>query len=85
MYKKEKGFTDSDNQLKEIENDLIKYKGVILSKEELDDIIKTSHYSYETIKTRRSFIIKYINEREKVNIERVRKQDDKRFYEYKIN
>ena len=85
LYKKEKGFTDSDNQLKEIENDLIKYKGVILSKEELDDIIKTSHYSYETIKTRRSFIIKCINEREKVNIERVRKQDDKRFYEYKIN
>lgn len=85
FYKKEKGFTDSDNQLKEIENDLIKYKGVILSKEELDDSIKISHYSYETIKTRRSFIIKYINERGKVNIERVRKQDDKRFYEYKIN
>jgi len=34
---------------------------------------------------RRSFIIKYINERKKVKIERVRKQDDKRFYEYKIN
>lgn len=87
IYQKQKStnLSDSDNELKEIENDLIKYKGVIISKEELDDIIKISHYSYETIKTKRSFIITYMNERKKIKIERVRKKDDKRFYEYKIN
>ena len=45
----------------------------LLSKEELDKLIEISHYSYETIKTRRSLIINQINKNGNLKIERVRK------------
>ena len=56
-----------------------------LLKEELDKLIEISHYSYETIKTRRSLIINQINKNGNIKIERVRKESDKRFYDYKIS
>jgi hypothetical protein len=86
-YRKRKN-TESDSsldELQEIEKKLIKLKGSTVSKNNLDKILSISHYSYETIKTRRSSLVNQLNEKGNVKIERVRKQDDKRFYDYKIS
>lgn len=86
-YRKRKN-TESVSYLDElqgIEKKLIKLKGSTVSKNNLDNILSISHYSYETIKTRRSLLINQLNEKGDVKIERVRKQDDKRFYDYKIS
>ena len=48
------------------------------------NLFDISHHSYETIKKKRSLIIKEINKNGNVKIDRVRKLDDKRFYDYKI-
>mgnify|MGYP000147159993 CR=1 FL=1 len=72
-------------ELQEIETKLIKLKASTISKNNLDKILSISHYSYETIKTRRSSLVNQLNEKGNVKIERVRKQDDKRFYDYKIS
>jgi hypothetical protein len=56
-----------------------------ISKENLDDLFGISHYSYETIKTRRSSIIKELNSNTDIKIERVRKKTDKRYFDYKIS
>ncbi|MDC6467899.1 hypothetical protein OAW63_02795 [Flavobacteriaceae bacterium] len=72
-------------ELQEIETKLIKLKASTISKNNLDTILSISHYSYETIKTRRSSLVNQLNEKGNVKIERVRKQDDKRFYDYKIS
>lgn len=79
---------DSNNPLNnilEVERVLINKKGAILSKNNLDEIFNISHYSYETIKIRRSLFIQKINTRGNVKIERIRKVEDKRFYEYGIS
>ncbi len=86
-YRKRKN-TESDSsldELQEIEKKLIKLKASTISKNNLDKILSISHYSYETIKTRRSSLVNQLNEKGNVKIERVRKQDDKRFYNYKIS
>jgi hypothetical protein len=67
-----------------IENKLRPLRSTIISKEHLDDLFGISHYSYESIKTKRSRIIKLLNENADIKIERVRKHSDKRFYNYKI-
>jgi arsenate reductase-like glutaredoxin family protein len=72
-------------ELQEIETKLIKLKASTISKNNLDTILSISHYSYETIKTRRSLLINQLNKKGNIKIERVRKQDDKRFYDYKIS
>ena len=73
------------DELQEIEKKIIKLKGSTVSKNNLDTVLSISHYSYETIKTRRSSLINQLNQKGNVKIERVRKQDDKRFYDYKIS
>ena len=70
--------------LENIERRVINYKSSTIEKDKLDELFGLSHYSYETIKKRRSSIIRQINNNGNVKIERVRKIDDKRFYEYKI-
>ena len=72
-------------ELQIIEDKLNALKPTIISKENLDELFCISHYSYETIKTRRSFIIKNLIEKTDLKIERVRKQTDKRFFDYKIS
>ena len=71
--------------LENIERRVINYKSSTIEKDKLDELFGLSHYSYETIKKRRSSIIRQINNNRNIKIERVRKIDDKRFYEYKIN
>ncbi len=57
----------------------------IITKESLDQLFGISHYSYETIKTKRSFLIKSLNQQSKIKIERVRDSKDKRYFNYKIS
>ena len=68
-----------------IENKLKDQKSNTVSKEKLDELFGIRHYSYETIKVKRSFIINQINKNTKTKIERVKDQKDKRFFNYKIS
>jgi hypothetical protein len=68
-----------------IENKLKNLKLKIITKEQLDDLLGISHHTYETTKTKRSEIISIINKNTKIKITRVRKQNDKRFFDYKIS
>jgi hypothetical protein len=72
-------------ELENIENNFINIKHTIITKEKIDDFMVISHYSYETIKTKRSSMINKLNQNGKIKIERIRKQSDKRFYDYKIS
>tara|TARA_B100001059_G_scaffold218111_1_gene237991 strand:- start:237 stop:1493 length:1257 start_codon:yes stop_codon:yes gene_type:complete len=71
--------------LKVIEKKLKSLSINIITKESLDELFGISHYSYETIKTKRSFLIKSLNQQSKIKIERVRDNKDKRYFNYKIS
>ena len=73
-----------DENLVDIINKLKNEKSDTFTKNRLDEIFNISHYSYETIKTRRSNIIKKLNKFSDLKIDRVRKDDDKRYYDYKV-
>ena len=68
-----------------IENKLKDQKSNTISKEKLDELFGITHHTYETIKTKRSFIINQINNNTKTKIERVKNQKDKRYFNYKIS
>ena len=68
-----------------IENNFINIKHTTITKEKIDDLLGISHYSYETIKTKRSSMINKLNQNGKIKIERIRKESDKRFYDYIIS
>lgn len=65
-----------------IEKNLILAKGQVLKKDELDLILEISHMSFDSIKSKRSNLIKMINDNGKVKITRNRDKNDKRFIEY---
>jgi hypothetical protein len=73
------------HELKIIEKKLKNLNTNLISKDSLDELFGISHYSYETIKTKRSFIIKSLNDQSKIKIERVRDGKDKRYFNYKIS
>lgn len=90
LLKRKKGY-DLDSiphalteDLQIIVNKLKNHQSKTISKEELDEFLGISHHSYETIKTRRSLLINTINKKADINIERVRSQLDKRYFDYKI-
>lgn len=83
--KKKKLSNSSIQNLLVLEKKLLTIKPTTISKEKLDKLIGISHYSYETIKTKRSLIINQINQNGNLKIERVRKDKDKRFFDYKIS
>ena len=90
LLKRKKGY-DLDSipntlteELQIIVNKLKDHQSKTISKEELDEFLGISHHSYETIKTRRSLLINTINKNSDINIERVRSQLDKRYFDYKI-
>ena len=68
-----------------IEKKLKKLNTNVISKEKLDELFGISHYSYETIKTKRSSLIKNLNQQSQIKIERIRMKEDKRFFNYKIS
>tara|TARA_B100001063_G_scaffold95569_1_gene89213 strand:+ start:283 stop:1536 length:1254 start_codon:yes stop_codon:yes gene_type:complete len=72
-------------ELKIIEKKLKALNTNIITKESLDELFGISHYSYETIKTKRSFLVKSLNQQSKIKIERVRDNKDKRYFNYKIS
>ena len=65
-----------------IEKNLILSKGQVLKKDEIDLVLEISHMSFDSIKSKRSNLIKMINDNGKVNITRNRDKNDKRFIEY---
>ena len=69
----------------EVEKRLLDNKGKIIKREELDELLGISHLSFDSIKSKRSSLIRSINDNGKLNIERIRKEDDKRFFKYSIN
>jgi len=73
-----------EQDILEIENCLRLLKGSQIGKEELDQALGISHYSYETIKQKRSVLLNEINLRGVLTITRRKKQEDKRSYEYFI-
>ena len=83
--KKKTKTIQTTQELANIENNFIKIKHTTITKEKIDDLLGISHYSYETIKTKRSSMINKLNQNGKIKIERIRKQSDKRFYDYKIS
>ena len=83
--KKKTKTIQTTQELANIENNFINIKHTIITKEKIDDLLGISHYSYETIKTKRSSMINKLNQNGKIKIERIRKQSDKRFYDYKIS
>jgi len=90
LLKRKKGY-DLDSiphalteELQIIVNKLKNHQSKTISKEELDEFLGISHQSYETIKTRRSLLINTINKKADINIERIRSQLDKRYFDYKI-
>ena len=66
-------------------NKLKDQKSNAISKEKLDEILGITNLSYDTIKTKRSFLINLINKHTNKKIERVRDEKDKRSYIYKID
>jgi len=75
---------EKNEEIIEIEGKLQAYINKRITREQLDDLLGIAHYSYETIKKRRSLLINQINERNVLSVERLRSQDDKRYFEYKI-
>ena len=60
------------HELKIIEKKLENLNKNVISKEKLDELFGISHYSYETIKTKRSSLIKNLNHQSKIKIERIK-------------
>ena len=83
--KKKTKTIQTTQELTNIENNFINIKHTTITKEKIDDLLGISHYSYETIKTKRSSMINKLNQNGKIKIERIRKDSDKRFYDYKIS
>ena len=69
----------------EIEKKLLINKGSVIKREELDELLGISHLSFDSIKSKRSSMIRTININGRLKIERIRKEDDKRFFKYSIN
>ena len=74
-----------DENTFEIEKRLLVSKGSTLKREELDELLGISHLSFDSIKSKRSSMIRTINDNGRLKIERIRKEDDKRFFKYSIN
>ena len=74
-----------DENTFEIEKRLLVSKGSTIKREELDELLGISHLSFDSIKSKRSSMIRTINDNGRLKIERIRKEEDKRFFKYSIN
>lgn len=83
--KQKNNSNDTTQELANIEKKFFNIKSTTITKENLDELLGISHYSYETIKTKRSSMLNKLNQNGEINIERIRKESDKRFYDYKIS
>ena len=74
-----------DEIILKIEKRLLISKGSTIKREELDQLLGIAHLSFDSIKSKRSSMIRTINDNGRLKIERIRKEDDKRFFKYSIN
>ena len=74
-----------DENTFEIEKRLLVSKGSTIKREELDELLGIAHLSFDSIKSKRSSMIRTINDNGRLKIERIRKEEDKRFFKYSIN
>ena len=74
-----------DENTFEIEKRLLISKGSTIKMDELDELLGIAHLSFDSIKSKRSSMIRTINDNGRLKIDRVRKKDDKRFFKYSIN
>jgi hypothetical protein len=86
MYKKDnKALTmNEDDNLNNILNVLFEKIGTTLTKDELDELLGISKLTVDSIKSQRSRMFSSINDSGKLKIVRVKNQQDKRFFDYKI-
>ena len=80
-----KGGSNSTLEIIEIENNLIQYKHKLITRLELDSSLRITHLSFDTMKAKRSVLLKTINARNKVKVDGRRTEDDKRVFEYYIS
>ena len=73
------------NHLDNAYHQLKEFKGKLISRKELDEILKISHLSPDSSKVLRSQRIKSINNNKEIAISRIRDPKDKRMFIYKIN
>ena len=75
---------NEDDNLNNILNVLFEKIGTTLTKDELDELLGISNLTVDSIKSQRSRFISSINDSGKLKIVRVKNQQDKRFFDYKI-
>ena len=85
IRKSKRKSNNTTRELADVENKFFDIKSTTITKEKIDELLGISHYSYETIKTKRSSMINNLNQNGRIKIERIRKETDKRFYDYKIS
>ena len=73
------------NHLYAIHQQLKEFKGKLISRKELDEILEISHLNPDSAKVSRSQRIKEVNNRGETVISRIRDFNDKRMFIYKIN
>jgi len=71
--------------LKDIEKELISEKGSLISKNKIETLFQIDNLGYDSKKRKRSKLIREINERGKVNIEKVKELNDRRYINYRIS
>ena len=83
-FKKKEEFTEYNSIIKKL---LYNYKknDHYLTKNDLDEIFEIKHLEYEKQKTKRSSLIKNLNNYKPELIKRIRDPKDKRSFLYKIN
>ena len=77
--------SSADENTFKVEKRLLINKGTVIKREELDELLGIAHLSFDSIKSKRSSLIRSINDNGRLKIERIRKEDDKRFFKYSIN
>ena len=77
--------TERELFLKKVENKFVNYRGMTISKNEIENLFQISNQGYDLRKKNRSLLIQNINERGKVKIERVREKGDRRYINYRIS
>ena len=68
---------NSTLEIIEIENNLIQYKHKLINRSELDSSLRITHLSFDTMKAKRSVLLKTINARNKVKVDGRRTEVDK--------
>lgn len=75
---------NNENELSIIIKKLIKHRNSKLTQKDLDEILEISHLQLDSLKTKRSQLIKTLNQSKKISLERIRNNFDKRSYDYLV-